>query len=63
MMEEKVYPKGTKIKLNCACRIVGSQETDEIILDEDMTESQVDELAREFMEERIGPEWGFEEVE
>lgn len=53
----EVIPKGTEVVLCCCSHDLHSDKQEEFTLDRDYTSNQLDEMAREFMEERLTPEW------
>ena len=61
--KEKVYKAGTKITLHSSCNYAGCEDQEEITLDDDTTESQLNEMAQEFCQETVQPEGWFELAE
>jgi hypothetical protein len=61
--KEKVYKKGTTVWLCCATHDPQSREHEEYVLEEDMTESEIQEMAKDFMWNTKEPNWWFEEEE
>ncbi len=63
MDKEKVYKKGTKVKLKCWSDTWPSlDDSDVIILDADTTVKELNEMAKHFMFESIQPTWDFEVI-
>lgn len=61
--EQTVIKKGTKIKLWWCCNIHGSDDKEIIVLKEDTNIGELDEMARELMENDLAPCWGHEVIE
>jgi hypothetical protein len=59
-MSDKIYPKGTKVRLYCCTHDYGSEEFEDIVLDSDTTEAFLNEMAVDFMENTKQPESWFE---
>ena len=60
-MKNKIYKKGTKIKLWCgSTRYYGVSDEEIITLDEDTDYKTLDEMSRDFMNENLSPDYGFE---
>lgn len=55
----KKYKKGTTIRLYSSCTFVGTKQYEDITLDRDSSEKELDEMAREFMFDRLQPEYWF----
>lgn len=62
-MYNKVYKKGTKIRLWCTDNFMRDEEEDIIVLENDMSERRLEEMANDFKENTLSPSWGFEVVE
>ncbi len=58
----KTYKKGTKILLRSSCNYVGCGTEEELILNDDTTEDELQEIATEFAQEDIAPEGNFEVI-
>lgn len=54
-----IIKKGTKVKIWACSHDLQSERDYDLVLDEDMTESELDDTAKEFMWESLQPEWGF----
>ena len=52
-----------KVKLVMDCGYVGTEEEEEIEVDDDTTEKELEELAREFFLERFGGRYDYEIIE
>ena len=52
-----------KIKLVMDCGYVGTDEEEEIEVDDDTTEEELEELAEEFFWEKFGGSYGYEIIE
>ena len=62
-MSDKIIKAGTKVMLYSTCQYVGCDESEEYILNGDMTEDELNELAYEQAMENIQPEGWFEIIE
>ena len=56
----KVYKKGTKVRLWCCTNSMYEEIEDIVTLDNDMDERRLDDMATEFKEDELGPSWGYE---
>ena len=52
-----------KVKLVMDCGYVGTDEEEEIEVDDDTTEEELEELAKEFFWEKFGGSYGYEIIE
>ena len=52
-----------KVKLIMDCGYVGTEEEEEIEVDDDTTEKELEELAQEFFWERFGGRYDYEIIE
>jgi hypothetical protein len=59
---EKIYKKGTKIKMFASCNFVGCDMEDEFTLEHDMTETEVNQLVDDFVMESIQPDGYFKVI-
>ena len=55
--------KKMKIKLVMDCGYVGTEEEEEIEVDDDTTEEELEEMAKEFFWEKFGGSYGYEIIE
>jgi hypothetical protein len=55
-----MYKKGTKVRLYCCTHDAQSKEYEDIILDEDTSETMLNEMAKDFMYNTKEPEYWFE---
>ena len=52
-----------KVKLVMDCGYVGTEEEEEIEVDDDTTEEELEEMAKEFFWEKFGGSYGYEIIE
>ena len=52
-----------KVKLTMDCGYVGTEEEEEIEVDDDTTEKELEELAQEFFWEKFHSSYGYEIIE
>ena len=55
--------KKMKVKLVMDCGYVGTEEEEEIEVDDDTTEEELEELAKEFFWEKFHGSYGYEIIE
>ena len=60
---KKVKKKKMKIKLTMVCGYVESDYEEEIEVDDDTTEEELEELAKEFFWEKFHGSYGYEIIE
>lgn len=58
--EQRIYKKGTKIRLHSSCNYAGCEDSEVIVLDEDTPEYSLNERAYEYSLDIIQPESWFE---
>lgn len=58
----KIYKKGTIVWLWCCTHDFQSKEIEEFVLDNDYTEEELEDLAKDFFYNVKEPEWGFSET-
>jgi hypothetical protein len=57
MSDEIVVKKGEKFTLHCCSRHLHSDKEEEFTAECDFTEKDMDELAEQFMWDKLEPEW------
>lgn len=62
MKDEKIYKAGTTIEFHWGCNFAGCGGTEEVVLEEDFTQSELGEWARDIMENNLAPEYWFKEI-
>jgi len=55
----KIYKKGTKVRFYWCANMVGTEDYEEEVLETDCTTEELDEIAREYMENNLRPESWF----
>lgn len=62
-MSKKKNKKGTKVRLHCCTHDSGSEDYEDIVLEDDCTDEELEEMAKEFMYDTKEPEYWFEVLE
>jgi hypothetical protein len=60
MSEERIYKKGTVVRLCCETNDPHSHEYNHVVLKKDATESELKQMAENFMWDTKEPSWWFE---
>lgn len=63
MSKEKIYKKGSTVWLCCATHDSQSMESEKYILEDDMLESELEDMAKDFYHSSKEPSWWISDSE